>query len=261
MEKKTFKNEILTFINDNNLSDVFITYNDFREKYDCSLYVYFRVSTEKQDFGRQILQAYKWAKDKNIKIFIDNIYCDKYTGKTLKRKAYEELRTQTQKNDFILVTEVSRLGRNWDDVKKEWYKLKAEEINLLIMDYDLLSDELPNEEKQKMTVDRKFMQESIFNGILYAACKKIEEVSRATKGGLNKAKLNGVKLGKPRGSNSSKENLIKTIEYMINNNVGQKKAAIMCKYPDTTLKKDLKKLYTEYNTKDYNEILQKLKEN
>ena len=78
-----YKNEIIKFIYDNNLTDIFTEQDFFFEKYHCKIYVYLRVSTEKQDFGRQLLEIYKWAKEKNITICIDNIYFDKYTGKKL----------------------------------------------------------------------------------------------------------------------------------------------------------------------------------
>lgn len=257
---KEYKQEIIDFINKNSLDDVFTTEDIFYNDYKCHLYIYFRVSTENQDFGRQILELYEWAKKKNITVCIDYIYCDKYTGKTLKRQAYQELRQNAKENDYILVTEVSRLGRNWDDIKKEWYKLKVDNINLLVMDYDLLSASLPNEQATTMTVDRKFMQENIFNGILYASCKKIEEVSKSTKNGLKKARLQGKQIGKPKSEHNTKENFIKTLEYIINNHVGQDKACLLCNFPTMSFKILLKKCYNKYNTKNYQEILNKIKE-
>ena len=253
------KQEIIDFIESNNLNDIYTKENKFYELYNHNLYVYIRVSTEKQEFGRQLLEIYEWAKRKNITICIDYIFCDKYTGKTLNRKSYEELRKHTKKDDYILVSEVSRLGRDWDCVKEEWYLLKAQNINILIMDYDLLSATLPNEKNITMNVDRKFMQESIFNGILYVACKKIEEVSKSTKVGLKNAKLKGKKLGKPRGLNSNKENFIKTLKLMIDNNISQKCATNKTGYPEITFKKDLKRFYLIYNTKDYKTILENIK--
>ncbi len=255
----SYKQEIIDFINDNKLNDVFTVENKFMNDYKVNLYVYLRVSTEKQEFGRQLLELHEWAKKKNTFICIDYIFCDKYTGKTLKRQAYQELKENIKENDYILVTEVSRLGRNWDDIKKEWYKLKADNINLLVMDYDLLSANLPNEQAMIMNVDKKYMQESIFNGILYASCKKIEEVSISTKNGLKKARLQGKVVGKPKGIYNTKENFIKTLDYMITNQVGQDKATMWTRYPVKSFKNDLKKCYIKYNTKDYKEILNKVR--
>ena len=259
VKQKEFKQEIVSFIEENKLGDVFTTEDVFYNLFKCHLYVYIRVSTEKQEFGRQILEIYSWAKKKNIKICIDCIFCDKYTGKTLKRKAYEEMRIFTKENDYILVSEVSRLGRNWDDVKKEWYKLRAENVNLLIMDYDLLSATLPNEESVIMNVDRKFMQENIFNGILYASCKKIEEVSKSTKAGLKKAKLKGKKVGRGKGNLNTKENFINTLEIMISKKIGYQKAVFITKFPRGSFTPVMNKCYNKYNTKDLEQIIENLK--
>lgn len=84
-------------------------------------------------------------------------------------------------------------------------------------------------------------------------------ISERTKEGLKAVKKNGTKLGKPRSKWSTKENFIKTIEYMINNNVGQSKATLYCHYPKDTFQSDIKKCYDKYNTKDYKKILEELR--
>ena len=47
---------------------------------------------------------------------------------------------------------------------------------------------------------------------------------------------------------------------MINENIGQDKATLWTRYPVKSFKNDLKKCYIKYNTKDYKEILKKIKE-
>ena len=58
----------------------------------------------------------------------------------------------------------------------------------------------------------------------------------------------------------TKDNFIKTIEYMKNNNVGQDKACLICCFPTMSFKILLKKCYNKYNTKNYEEILNNIKE-
>ena len=233
--------------------------NSFYNKYNCQLYVYLRVSTGKQEFGRQIIELYNWLKNKDVTIYIENIYCDKFTGKSMSRKEYKKVRSLLNKNDFLLISEVSRLGRNWDETKEEWYNLRDLNINKLIMDYDLLSDTLPFEKSIDMTLDRKFVQELIFNAILYVACKKIEEVSKSTKDGLETARMKGKILGHPRSEKANKENFIKTLEYMISNNKGQIKATLKTGFPKDTFTRDIKKCYEKYDTKDYKNIMNMVK--
>lgn len=62
----------------------------------------------------------------------------------------------------------------------------------------------------------------------YSAQKEREKISQRTKEGLQHVKMNGSKSGKPighpRSTKSSITNFIKTLEYMVSNNVGQKLA-------------------------------------
>lgn len=251
--------ELINFIKENNLNDVFIKENVFYSLYKNNLFVYIRVSTEAQEFGRQLLELYNWAKDKDIKICIDYIFCDKYTGKKTTREQYQNLRKSLNNNDYLVISELNRLGRDWDNTKNEWQFLKDKNINVIVLDNKLLSAKLPNEKKETITLEYKFIQDIVFNAINYVASKKIEEVSRTTKIGIEKARLKGKQIGKPRSQWSTKDNFIKTLEYMIKNNCGQTKSAIVNRYPSDTFKKDLKKCYDKYNTKDYNEILNKIK--
>lgn len=258
---KDWKEELKEYIEIYSKSE---EYRDIKEyiretNKESNIYLYLRTSTEKQDFGREIIEAYEWLKRHKMEIEIKNIYCDKYTGKRLDREEYSKLRERIKKGDYIIITEISRLGRNWDKIKEEWYNFKKEEINILVMDNEQLCSRLPNEEEETMTVDKKFIQELVFNGILYAACKKIEEVSRTTKDGLKKARLKGKVLGKPRSEYSNRENFIKTLEIMVKDNLGQYKATLQTRYPERTFKKDIKKYYEKYNTKDYKDILERIK--
>lgn len=259
------KIEILEFLelfskdeNYQDIKDYITTENDFYNQYNSNLYAYIRVSTEKQEFGRQIIELYKWLKNKNVKICVDFIYCDKYTGKKLTREEYQKLRNKLKNNDYLIISELNRLGRNWDNTKKEWQFLSENNINVIVLDNELLSAKLPNEPQNAITLEYKFIRDIVFNAINYVASKKIEEVSRSTKAGMEKAKMQGKQIGRLRSEWATKENFIKTLKVMVDNNYGQYKAALSTHYPQTTLMRDLKKCYKKYNTKDYKKILEEL---
>lgn len=82
--------------------------------------------------------------------------------------------------------------------------------------------------------------------------------SERTKDGLRATCANGTKLGHPRGKKSTKNNFIKTLKYMVDNDVGQKTATRKTGYPIMTFKKDLQKCYNMYDTQNYKEILLKV---
>ena len=253
-----YRNEILKYININGYNDIFTTTNDFYIKYGVNLYLYIRVSTKEQEFTRQLKEVYEWAKKTKITIYIDNIYCDKFTGKTLKRKEYEKMRQLTKKNDYILVTEVSRIGRDWDSVKKEWYLLKATDINILVMDFDNLSSPLPYEKNENATIEKKFIQDLVFSGVLYASCKKIEEVSKSTKAGLEVARLEGKQIGRPTNNDISLENFIKTLKLQVNDKMSVRTACKITKFPVSTFTFKQNELKRQYNVTDKKELLNKI---
>ena len=104
------KNEILEILellsaNDKykDINKYFTIKNNFFNLYKRQLYAYLRVSTGAQDFSRQIIELYKWLKKKNLSICIDNIYCDKYTGKRLNRKEYNCVRNLLTENDYLIL--------------------------------------------------------------------------------------------------------------------------------------------------------------
>ena len=233
--------------------------NKFYDLYGINIWDYIRVSTTKQDFGRQIIELYEYLKKKNISIPKSNIFFDKFTGKKLNRDQYQLLRTKLKKNDYLLTTNLSRLGRNWDDVKKEWYDLEVEGVNKIILDNDNLSVELPNEKKEQVTLSKKFIQDITFSACLYSACQKIEEVSQATKDGLKKAKAKGKRLGRPAGNNSTMQNFIIMLE-LITSGTSKREAEKQTGMPRRTFGLWLNREYARTKTNNMENLLNILKE-
>ena len=81
------------------------------------IYGYARVSTKEQNLARQLeaMNAYKK---------IDEMFCDKQSGKSFDRPEYERLKSIVTKGDEVIVKELDRLGRNKEGVKDEikWFK-------------------------------------------------------------------------------------------------------------------------------------------
>lgn len=225
---------------------------------NINYYAYFRVSTNKQKIDRQDDALKQYIKENNI--VITQIFTDYYTGKTFNRENYTKLTEVIQPGDYLIIKEVDRLGRNWDGIKEEWKRLHDSNINIIIIDLPILSDPLPNQKSPLDTLETKLIKEQLLELMCYTAQKEREKISQRTKEGLKATKEKGTKLGKPRSAKSTKENFIKTLQYMIDNNVGQSKATMHCDYPKDTFQRDIKKCYNKYNTKNYQEILNKLRE-
>lgn len=82
------------------------------------VYAYLRVSTEKQDFQQQENAINEYLAPKGLKI--DEIVTDEGVsgGVTYKKRNLYHLIQEMQKDDILVVSEVSRLGRSMSDLNK-----------------------------------------------------------------------------------------------------------------------------------------------
>ena len=164
-----------------------------------------------------------------------------------------------KKGDYFITTNLNRLGRNWDEIKKEWYNMETNHINRIILDNENLSVELPNEEKQEISLSRKFIQDISFSAVLYSACQKIQEVSETTKDGLKKAAAKGHFPGRPAGKNSNIETFIKILKLQIEDGLTSDEAIKKVKMPRNTYFVWLRKYKNDYKVNTIQEVYNILK--
>jgi DNA invertase Pin-like site-specific DNA recombinase len=100
------------------------------------IYFYTRVSTKDQNLARQLEES-KAYKD------VDEVFCDKQSGKTYNRPEYERLKSIVHKGDEVIVKEMDRLGRNKESTKDEikWFKdngitLRILELPTTLIDFN-----------------------------------------------------------------------------------------------------------------------------
>jgi DNA invertase Pin-like site-specific DNA recombinase len=75
---------------------------------------YIRVSTKDQNPSRQIEEM------KALGIDDGHLFIDKASGKNIQRPAYQKMRATIRKGDILYLDALDRLGRNYDDITKEW---------------------------------------------------------------------------------------------------------------------------------------------
>ena len=155
------------------------------------VYSYIRVSTERQEFGRQEQAIKKYCEDNNI--IIDREFSDKISGKTFDRKQYQEMRDLVQKDDVIIIKELDRLGRDMELIKEEWNYFMSKGVRMIVVDMPLISSDLNGNK----TLDMKFISNLVFEVLCYCSQKEREKLSQRTKEALAVKKANGVKLGRP----------------------------------------------------------------
>lgn len=91
------------------------------------IYFYARVSSKDQNLARQ-LEAAKAYKN------IDEVFCDKQSGKNFDRAEYLRLKSVVVSGDEVVVKELDRLGRDKEGIKEEIRWFKEHGVILRILD-------------------------------------------------------------------------------------------------------------------------------
>jgi len=167
------------------------------------IYAYIRVSTDKQNIENQRYEILKYADTKKITI-------DKWVEETVssRRKLSDRLLHKTlnelKTNDVLIVSELSRLGRNLMEVMS---------ILHTCMDQDVQVHTIKEKYELGNNINSKVL------AFAFSLSAEIERqlISQRTKEALARKKSEGQKLGRPKGSLSKqtkltgKEEEIKTL--------------------------------------------------
>ncbi|ECO1957842.1 TPA: recombinase family protein [Campylobacter coli] len=151
---------------------------------------YIRVSTNKQEVDSQKLEIMEYCQRNNIKL--DEILEVKISStKSQERRKIKDLKSKLKSGDLLIATELSRLGRNMLEIINLVLEFNANNINFLFLRQIELSNF--NNSNSKLIL-------SIY---AYIAENERELISQRTKAGLESARANGKKLGRPYGALSS----------------------------------------------------------
>lgn len=156
-------------------------------------YGYIRVSTERQTIENQKFEIQNFVILKNIKI--DKWVEEKISSiERLEDRKFGKLLNKMKKGDQLIVTELSRMGRNLMQIMKILHDCMEKEI----MVYTIKENyELGNNINSKVLA------------FAFGLSAEIERnlISQRTKEALARKKAEGVILGRPKGSKSSKTKL------------------------------------------------------
>lgn len=149
-------------------------------------WAYYRVSTDKQDFNTQKFGVVDYCRRNNLTIDKE-VIDDGVSGavKAKERKLWRIIK-EVQHGDFLIVSELSRLGRSTTDVLNTCGLLAKKNVNVYFV-------------KQAMGLDQSPMGKMIL-AILSAFSEMERDLIRLrTIEGIERARLAGKKLGRPFG--------------------------------------------------------------
>lgn len=152
-----------------------------------TVYGYVRVSTDHQDYTRQIEALTKLGVKER------NIFKDKKSGKDFDRDEFRKLMKVIGAGDCIVVLELDRFGRNMTEIKNHWsWITQQRRTNIVVVDQPILNTKLG------MCGFENFIAELIL--AVFSLMAEIERnlINKRMGDGLRRVKMEGKKLGRKR---------------------------------------------------------------
>lgn len=151
-----------------------------------ALYAYARVSSKGQNLDRQLLEFERLG--------VQKVYKDKESGSSFNRREYQKLMKVLKKGDCIFIHELKRLGRNYDEIKEQWYLItKIKCADIVVLDMPLLDTRVT-----AGNLLNRFIADVVLQILAYCAEQELKDNHKAQAEGIAAAKAKGVKFGRPR---------------------------------------------------------------
>jgi DNA invertase Pin-like site-specific DNA recombinase len=149
-------------------------------------YGYVRVSSTDQNEDRQMVAMGQ------VPLVSTKIYVDKQSGKDFERPAYRELVRRLRQGDLLYIQSIDRLGRNYEEIQKEWRILTKEKgIDIAVLDMPLLDT------RNGKDLMGTFIADLVLQILSFVAQSERENIHKRQAEGIAAAKAKGVRFGRP----------------------------------------------------------------
>lgn len=159
-------------------------------------YGYARVSSKEQNLARQIKELRAAGIEER------NILTDKQSGKDFNRKSYNLLvgtdstAPLLRQGDLLTVYSIDRLGRNYNEIMKQWQYITQEiKADIRVLDMPLLDTR-----SNGNSLDSRFVADLVLQILSYVAEKERENIKARQAQGIAVAREQGKHLGRPRAT-------------------------------------------------------------
>ena len=151
-----------------------------------NVYGYVRVSSTDQNEDRQMIAM----SDNNMPKI--NVYIDKQSGKDFERPQYKKLVKKLKEGDLLYILSIDRLGRNYEDIQKEWRILTKDiGVDICVIDMPLLDT------RNGKDLMGTFIADLVLQILSFVAQNERENIKKRQSEGIAAAKAKGVKFGRP----------------------------------------------------------------
>ena len=150
------------------------------------IYGYVRVSSTDQNEDRQMIAM----SDSNVPN--GNVYIDKQSGKDFERPQYKKLVKKLKSGDLLYILSIDRLGRNYEEIQKQWRILTKDiGIDICVIDMPLLDT------RNGKDLMGTFIADLVLQILSFVAQNERENIKKRQAEGIAAAKAKGVKFGRP----------------------------------------------------------------
>lgn len=148
---------------------------------------YVRVSSTDQNESRQLAAM----QEKGVEP--THIYMDKQSGKDFEREQYLQMVQQLKKGDLLYILSIDRLGRNYEEILKQWRILTKEiGIDICVIDMPLLDT------RNGKDLMGTFIADLVLQILSFVAESERVNIKKRQEQGIAAAKAKGVRFGRPQ---------------------------------------------------------------
>ena len=150
---------------------------------------YARVSSRNQNEGRQVKALLEYGCSQR------DIFIDKASGKDFSRPEYEKMKSLLRRGDEVVILDLDRLGRNYEQMGHEWNEITGTlGCDMTVLNCPLVSTKTNNGD----SLDTKFIADIVFQLLSYFAERERLSIHERQKEGIEHAKATGVQFGRPK---------------------------------------------------------------
>ncbi len=151
-----------------------------------NVYGYIRVSSADQNEDRQVVAL------RAAGVAARNLFVDKQSGKDFDRPQYKRLVRRLKAGDLLYVLSIDRLGRDYEEIQRQWRFLTKEKgVDVAVLDMPLLDTRL---NKDLMGT---FIADLVLQILSFVAQEERENIHKRQAEGIAAAKARGVQFGRP----------------------------------------------------------------
>lgn len=167
------------------------------------IYLYARVSSKEQKLDRQI----EAAKTYEPKLREKNIFADKLSGKDFNRQQYINLLEVLKEGDLLIVKSIDRLGRDYHEIIEQWRILtKDMGVDIVVLDMPLLDT------RTYKDLTGTFIADLVLQILSYVANTERDYIKQRQREGIDIAKNQGIRFGRPCKDVTGYDMLTKQVE-------------------------------------------------